>query len=91
MKGYTYPHFLEYNNNSTPQGRHGFSYRHTRETCLMNTKTPSTKQPYYEIVRHRRGLLVRIGGKYVPNRRGRPKHFVLHKHVQQYLQKRGVA
>jgi hypothetical protein len=59
----------------------------TRE-ITMSTNTP--KQPY-EIIHHRRGLLVRIGGKYVPNRRGRPKHFVLHRHVQQYLQKVGVA
>lgn len=94
MKGYSCSQILEYTNNLHTDhrlGRHGFSYRHPRETCLMNKNTP--KQPYYEIVRHRRGLLLydHVKKKYVPNRRGRPKHFPLPKHVQQYLQKRGVA
>jgi hypothetical protein len=90
MKGYPHTHFLEYTNNSTPQGRHGTHAVIHRRNVSMPNKTP---KQLYEIIQHRRGLLLYdpVKKKYVPNRRGRPKHFPLPKHVQQYLQKRGVA
>ena len=83
---------LRYNSNSTPSligmaDMENFTFFTRKRT--MSTNTPNKTN--YEIIHHRRGLLLRIGGKYVPNRRGRPKHFPLPKHIQQYLQKVGAA
>lgn len=95
MNRYTFQTTLEYTKTPTVTSpinsvmRHGFSYCPLKKTaCLMNKNIPKIS---YEIIRHRRGLLLRIGGRYVPNRRGRPKHFPLPKHIEQYLAKFGGA
>lgn len=82
---------LRYNNNSTPTplvDMDHFSFFTRKRAMSTNTSNKT-----YEIIRHRRGLLLYdpVQKKYVPNRRGRPKHFPLPKHVQQYLQKVGAA